>query len=127
MPFAIGWKPPAEAEGTCVEVSEVPDDEVVEIGVDTAVLDPVVLDTVVIDTALLLGGRPGVLRGMHVAVRWRWLRKKFPFPLAPTRTRVQADLQRHAQKMVLAYAVPLIIPFSSYLGIPKPIVQKVGI
>lgn len=69
MPFAIGWKPPAEAEGTCVEVSEVPDDEVVEIGVDTAVLDPVVLDTVVIDTALLLGGRPGILRGMHVDAR----------------------------------------------------------
>ena len=54
MPFAIGWKPPAEAEGTCVEVSEVPDDEVVEIGVDTAVL---------------LGGRPGTLREMHVDAR----------------------------------------------------------
>ena len=49
-------------------MSEVPDGEVVEIGVDTAVLDPVVLET-----AVLLGARPGMLRGMlrgmHVDAR----------------------------------------------------------
>ena len=61
MPFAIGWKPPAEAEGTCIEVSKVPDSEVVEIGVDTAVLDAVVLET-----AVLLGARTGMLKGMYV-------------------------------------------------------------
>ena len=56
MTFAIGWKPPAEAEGTCIEMSKVPDGEAVEIGVDTAVLDPVVLET-----AVLLGARPRML------------------------------------------------------------------
>ena len=49
-------------------MSEVPDNKVVEIGVDTAILDPVALDTVAIDTAVLLGGRPGTLREMHVDV-----------------------------------------------------------